>query len=435
MDLSQSGPVRSHVRNKSSISRSSRPRANTKGPLDMDDEPLTSPISPHPQAVRRLTPRPLSAQPSPRASSDRPRLASRSPARLRSPMAAPKDFSHLLKPEIYHPLPTQTIPAPFRTSAQQPDASTPLPELLAHGHFRGAAIAAVNALTGTPPPASPARIFELLYTRLSCLLLIDAAQIAAQEARALEDINGGAYVDEIAGVHLVPWELRVLVVRLQAMGFGDPRRAVMSYYELAREARGWIADAAARHDNSASEVWKERLVELGMKVAGALIEMNDLAGAAVHLEGLRERADGKLATAKALMWLHLGDADAARRCVKEGETGDKVVGALCEMGAGNFETALARWKELREEVAGDEMVAVNLAVCLLYTGKMDEGKEVLEGLVEGGCSSRTLLFNLATMYELCTDRSKSLKASLAAKVARMEASTKGWEKSNADFKL
>lgn len=288
-------------------------------------------------------------------------------------LATPKDFRHLLKPEIYHPLPTQTIPAAFRTSPQQPDpTSAQIPALLAAGHFRAAAIAAVVELTGTPAPASPARIFELLYTRLSCLTLMDATALAAQEARALEDINGAAYVDEVAGVHLVPWELRVLVVRLQALGFGDPRRAVMSYYDLAREARGRIAEAAVAHDHSASEVWKERLVELGMKVAGALVEMNDLAGAAMHLTGMRERADGKLAMAKALLWLHLGDTDAARRCVKEGEAGDKVVGALCEMGNGNFEAALARWKELRVEVPDDEMIAVNLAVCLLYTGKMDE---------------------------------------------------------------
>lgn len=302
-----------------------------------------------------------------------------------SAAAAPplKDFSYLLKPEIYHPLPTQTIPAPFRTSAQQPAPDTPIPELLAQGHFRGAAIAAVNALTGTPPPDTPARIFELLYTRLSCLTLIDATQIAAQEARALEDINNSAAAfvgsnddhdggGQGAGEHLVPWELRVLVVRLQAMGFGDPRRAVMSYYDLAREARGRIALAAAAHDHSASELWKERLVELGLKVAGALVEMDDLAGAAGHLAGLRERPDGKLAMAKALLWLHLGDTDAARQCVKEGEAGDKIIGALCEMASGKYESALSRWKELREEMAGDEMVSVNLAVCLLYTGKMDE---------------------------------------------------------------
>lgn len=299
-------------------------------------------------------------------------------------MALPKDFAYLLKPEIYHPLNTQSIPAPFRTSAKQPNPDTPIPDLLAQGHFRAAAIAAVHALTGTgadgtpaPAPTDHARIFDLLYTRLSCLTLIDATQTAAQEARALEDINGAVYTDEISGAHLVPWDLRVLVVRLQAMGFGDPRRAIMSYYDLAREARASIAQALGSHDNSASEVWKDRLVGLGVKVAGALVEMGDVVGAAGHLASLRERGDGKLALAKALLWLHLGDADAARRCVKQDEPGEKVISALCEMADGNYEAALAAWKELKEEMNDDEMVAVNLAVCLLYTGKMAEVRVAL----------------------------------------------------------
>lgn len=66
---------------------------------------------------------------------------------------------------------------------------------------------------------------------------------------------------------------------------------------------------------------------------------------------------------------------------------------------------------------------------------MLQSKEVLEALVDQGFSSHTLLFNLTTIYELCTDRSRILKAELAEKVAGMEATPVGWEKTNADFKL
>lgn len=52
-----------------------------------------------------------------------------------------------------------------------------------------------------------------------------------------------------------------------------------------------------------------------------------------------------------------------------------------------------------------------------------------------GYSSHTLLFNLTTMYELCTDRSKNLKMRLAEKVAELDTTPQGWEKTNADFKL
>ncbi|KAL1876441.1 Obg-like ATPase [Diaporthe australafricana] len=442
MDQSQTLPIRGHVRNKSSTGRPTRPRSSTKGPLDVDDDPLASPLSP--QQAKHLAPsRPLSQRGSPRVSVDRPLRSPRSPAPHRATSPAilpPKDFSYLLRPEIYHPLTPVTVPPPFRNSSKQPPPDSPIDELLGRGHFRAAAIAAVQALTGTggkPAPASTDYevIFELLYVRLSCLTLIDATQIAAQEVRALEDVNSAIYVDEISGTHLVPWDLRVLIVRLQALGFGDPRRAVMSYYDLAREARAQIATAMTSHDNSASEVWKDRLVDLGIKVTGAMVEMDDLAGAAHHLAGLRNRPDGKLNMAKALLWLHLGNSDAARLCVKDGEPGDKIVSALCSMADGEYEAALATFKELREEMGGDEMVAVNLAVCLLYTGRMEEGREILESLVDGGFSSHTLLFNLATIFELCTDRSRSLKTKLVERVAAMEPSTNGWEKANADFKL
>lgn len=67
--------------------------------------------------------------------------------------------------------------------------------------------------------------------------------------------------------------------------------------------------------------------------------------------------------------------------------------------------------------------------------KKSQGKSVLESLVDDGCSSHTLLFNLTTMYELCTEKAKTLKLDLARRLADAEPSTRGWEKTNVDFKL
>jgi tetratricopeptide (TPR) repeat protein len=279
--------------------------------------------------------------------------------------------------------------------------------------------------------------------------------LAAQEVKALEDLNDiRKYVDETTGEHLVPWELRVLNVRLQALGFGDARRAVMSYHDLAREARDRIAKAAAQHDNSVTELWKARLSDLGIQVAGALIELEDLTGAAHHLSTLRDRGDGRMTLSKALLWLHLGDADSARACARQvsasDENAEKLITALCDMADGEYESALENWKELKETM-DDEMVGVNTAVCLLYLGRIQEvsslvpivstrannlqGREILEELVELGLSSHTLLFNLSTMYELCTEKHRNLKLKLTERVAAMEVSSAGWEKTNSDFKL
>ncbi|KAI1073966.1 hypothetical protein F5B20DRAFT_565336 [Whalleya microplaca] len=450
--LQRNSSIQGHTRNKSGA-RPSRPRSSTKGPLDTDEAPIPSPLSP--QLAARLS----SSRPgSPRASQSRVRTPTpRSPGLPTAPVTS-KDFSFLLKPEIYHQLSPLTIPTPFRHPSRQPAPETPIPELLAKGHFRAAAITAVQALTSSPvsatmaaahPPVDPAdhtRIFGLLYTRLACLCLIDATALAAHESKALEDLNAAVYLDPLTGAHLVPWELRILGVRLQAIGFSDPRRAVMSYYELAREARVEIAKAAKAHDHSATELWKRRLAELGIKVAGALVEMDDLAGAAEHLATLGDRngnarvGDGRLS--RALLWLHLGDVEAARWCVRDGkggETGEQVVSALADMADGEHESALQKWRALQDSMEGnevhDEMIGVNLAVCLLYTGKMTEGRDILERQVDAGQTSHTLLFNLTTMYELCTDRHKNLKLQLAERVAETQPTSQGWEKTNADFKL
>ncbi|KAI2609392.1 uncharacterized protein GGS25DRAFT_484479 [Hypoxylon fragiforme] len=464
-----------HARTRSGA-RPSRPRTSTKGPLDVDDAPrVASPVLS--QANRFSTGQfSTSQQASSRTSSPRigsprigtPRMgtplarspAPRSPAPFAGPLAS-RDFSFLLRPEIFHQLSPLSVPAPFRNPSKQPAQETPISELLNKGHFRAAAIAAVQALTSSPvsataaaahPPVDPndhARIFELLYVRLACLCLIDATPLAAQEVKALEDLNSNFYLDPVTGAHLVPWELRVLGVRLQAIGFGDPRRAVMSYYELAREARAHITKATAAHDHSAAESWKRRLAEMGVKVAGVLIEMDDLAGAAEHLATLEDGdqpyqigGDWTLPMSRALLWLHLGDVEAARRSVRDGkggETGEQIVDALADMADGEYGSALEKWKALKagmdEKGVHDEMVGVNLAVCLLYTGNMTEARESLEGLVDAGQSSHTLLFNLTTMYELCTDRHKNLKAQLAERVSSKPPTAQGWEKTNADFKL
>ncbi|KAI0541521.1 hypothetical protein GGR58DRAFT_456349 [Xylaria digitata] len=435
----------------------SRPRSSTKGPLDINDNPLASPTSAVSQAKR------LSGSVSQNASPRTSLSQTQSPIRTSAPQrperpGTGRDFSFLLKPEIYHQISPLTIPAPFRNPARQPAADTPIPTLLANGHFRAAAIAAAQELNGTntsasATPISPtdhARIFNLLYVRLSCLCLIDAVPLAAQEAKALEDLNSAFYADADSGTHLAPWALRTLVVRLQTIGFGDPRRAVISYYELAREARAEIANAGRAHDHSAAETWKRRLVDLGIRVAGALIEMDDLAGATAHLASLAEANGGgadadrrRLAISRALLWLHLGDVDAARRCVAHGvadEMGERVIDALADMANGEYDAALGKWRALREEMSEngveDEMIGVNLAVCLLYTGRMPEGRDLLEGFVDAGQTSHTLLFNLTTMYELCSDRAKTLKMRLAERVADIEPTPGGgWERANADFKL
>lgn len=62
---------------------------------------------------------------------------------------------------------------------------------------------------------------------------------------------------------------------------------------------------------------------------------------------------------------------------------------------------------------------------------MRETLELLDRLVEGGRSFHALTFNLATVFELCSERGRERKGELAGRVAEM---SKG-ERGVVDFKL
>lgn len=149
----------------------------------------------------------------------------------------------------------------------------------------------------------------------------------------------------------------------------------MSYYELVREVRVRLGEVMGEYDNFLWELWRERLEDLGVRVVGVLVEMGDVKGVGEYLRGLKVGDGGKMEMMRVLFWLRLGDVDVVRGCVMNGEgrgvmRGEKVVLVLCDMVDGEYEEVVVKWRELEEEEEGDEMVMVNLVVCLFYVGRM-----------------------------------------------------------------
>ncbi len=210
------------------------------------------------------------------------------------------------------------------------------------------------------------------------LTLINATLLAAQEVKILEDLNSVFYHDSITNEHLVPWRLRVLALRLQGIGYGDWRRAIMGYYELGREARL----KARKAEGEEKGMWKVRLRDLGIRVANALVEMGDLDGAARHLKTLRrsddeEEEDRTMSTRLALLYLRIGNVAAAKEYVEEIETNNtanNVLRPLLSMADGSYDTAAEEWRQLRDNCSQEDnaMVTQNLAVCLMYNGQINE---------------------------------------------------------------
>ncbi|RPB22814.1 hypothetical protein L211DRAFT_788084, partial [Terfezia boudieri ATCC MYA-4762] len=318
-------------------------------------------------------------------------------------------------------------------------------------------------------PSNHTEIFNLWYIRLSCLCLIGATQIACVEVKALEDLSApGYWVAETPALgggrgqkrHLVPWELRLLVIRLQALSFSDWRRALVFYYELAREARmelGRAINTKPNPDPVVIKLWKSRLKDLSIRVASALVEMGDFAAAVRHLESLRKTGgggeveaevveeDAKVRFMLGLLYIRIGNFSAAKESLppppqpaspKPSDNPpthqtaptyfytDHILTSLLPTALGLWEASITAWSTPPPSSSSLHpppstiLERHNLAVSLVYTGRLSQARDILEDLLEEGNAFFALTFNLCTLWELVTDGdvTKDKKRDVAEKV-------------------
>jgi trafficking protein particle complex subunit 12 len=319
-------------------------------------------------------------------------------------------------------------------------------------------------------------IFNLWFVRLASLVILGHTKIAATESKCLGDLTSSFYRDvhpdtgqsirdetedgTFSNRHLVPWALRVLAVRLQAFGFNEWRRGIMAYYSLAEEARYEISKAKAESRSmSEQRLWVQRLAEVGVLIGSACVEMGDGEAAGRHLASLAgtgpsEAARRELGVMEALIWLKLGDIRRAKLALSKKVAGtstsasedegdgdaysERILKALILTCDGNLESAVKAWDSLSQDYPKDGVVIQNLAVCLLYTNRIDQSCLTFETLVENLESMpafQPLLFNLATVYELTADNSQDLKRKLAERVSSHSHAGLIQERSPAEFKL
>ncbi|KIX99296.1 uncharacterized protein Z520_04872 [Fonsecaea multimorphosa CBS 102226] len=457
-------------------SRTALPRRTTKGPLDAPTGPLPTvsatsvasaqnhsvPLSPSAEVSEPVGASGTATEPLPASSVQQPG----SPTEDLAP-AEERDLSFLLDASIYHALSQLEVPGPFRKPfLPPPNAETPLKtcmqqldSLLSQCDFlRAAQLAGSILVSGTVRPMDSKSIFRLLEIRYSCLELSGNLLLAAQEAKALEDLSSGFYYDEpnsergsadddLAGgqkvpTHIMPFSLRLQALRLQSIGFSDPRRGVSTLYDVALECREHLS--ATRTSSEQRELWTERLGEVSVRVVNALIEMGDVDCAARTLAGMRPATDDHLAlwtSRMSLLRIKMGDIAGAKRLIESGnlDSQDKLVlGSLLHIAEGRYDDAMKGLSENGASADSDlaALVKQNLAVAYLYRGEIQKSRQILEKLVNDGHSFQTLTINLATIYDLTSDRSRELKASMVSHIAgrqRDPAHVRTFV--NADFKL
>ncbi|KAK0932695.1 hypothetical protein LTR48_003825 [Friedmanniomyces endolithicus] len=352
------------------------------------------------------------SSPSPSASNESRPSRSARPASVDRPKSN-VDLRFLQNRRTYHSLPPEDAAPPLLDSEQQPSPDTPLPALLRGSHFgRAAETAARDLLRCSPTDAES--IFQLLYTRLACLVLVSRPDLAAQEASPLADLLARNPPSATEVVVLIPWELRLLLVRLKSLSSEDGgRRGVMALYGLAGEARTHLKQMHMDEDEREHALWSERLHDLGLRVADALVEMGELETAERHLDSLTGVALDEIVYRKAMLRIHVGDLRGAERYFSKLESGNRndTLETLLKMADG--QDATSRWQDLLAQRSDDDMVANNLAVSSLYAGNIMDARRILERTVSRSPASAGILFNINTVYELCSERAIDHKIDLA----------------------
>ena len=215
----------------------------------------------------------------------------------------------------------------------------------------------------------------------------------------------------------------------------------MSLYALASEVRSHLFEAKAESDQSAVTAWSERLSDLGLRIADTLVEVGELEAAARHLDTLSGISQDVINSRQALLSMRIGDLSSAESSLNAMSPGvsKEIHQALLQTTEGDFAKAVEAWRKLAEQHPDNELLGQNLSACLLYTGHITEARSILESVVKDTPAFPTLLFNLSTVYELCTNRAVERKTGLSQFLAQRAppaaASSGGWERTNADFKL
>lgn len=201
--------------------------------------------------------------------------------------------------------------------------------------------------------------------------------MAAQESLILGDIHSPFYFTKDGNGReacILPWALRLLAARLQAVAAKDPKRAVQGYYDLAAYARKQHKLSVTADDK---DLWQRRLRDLGLRTGNTLIAMGDMNGARRLYKSFVDAAEEQkeravLAGWLAMLCLRMGDLEGARQwIVCTAEEKDRVLDALLMMTEDRYDNAVTAWRELLE---GEQHVLAkhNLAVCLVYTGELTE---------------------------------------------------------------
>ncbi|KAK9493642.1 hypothetical protein V1508DRAFT_415397 [Lipomyces doorenjongii] len=201
---------------------------------------------------------------------------------------APLNLEEYIEPHIF-----KQLPSLFSTTSQiaYTDLQTyTTHSLLARPTLFSIAHLAQRLLTQSTP-TDYQRILHLWILRLASLSLLSLPLIAEAEAQALSDFNTSDVFRTKTGHSVIPWTLRVLLVKIQTQAHSQ--LGIAKYYSLAREARIESWKSTNRSANDApdpsalpTQRWETRLLKCGLYIAAMLSHIKDFPAAFEHVSAM-----------------------------------------------------------------------------------------------------------------------------------------------------
>ncbi|KAG8232842.1 hypothetical protein J437_LFUL012646 [Ladona fulva] len=303
---------------------------------------------------------------------------------------------------------------------------------------------------------------QLWYTRLALLVRLRMFGAASDEAAAFDPCLDRpdlyfAFRPELHGDRsgsVAPFALRLLIAELPAYlpstgssGGGCERAfdnlfAVLATVEkiLLNLRRGLCEDGSqpllSEDDrNKSLQLWSERRKRVLFSITNCAVYAKDYELAVKTLQPMVEEAEAQgngrsLRSALGRLLLQLGDVAGAEHhfaLARKGSPGTKA-DEVCELidrglvavAQNAFREALQFFRKALQLDPGNVLVSNNIAVCLLYLGRLRDALEVAEAAIEANPAQalhESVLLNVCTLYELrsaCRARSKVAMLKLLA---------------------
>lgn len=284
---------------------------------------------------------------------------------------------------------------------------------------------------------------QLWFTRLALLVKLRKFSLVEVESEAFgnldkPDLYYEFYPDLYAGRKgtMVPFSFRLLLAELPQYQ-GNHQAALDNLYGLMtvvlkiihnlkndRAEDGSMIELTASRRKASLELWTQRECRILYSVLNCVLLQRDYVMAVLVAKILLEKDSEhahQLHSAMGRIYLQLGDVRAAQASFNRASSGsvnsknDKaaqaeelVNKALLAVAHNEYEEAYKYFQKAYNLQPENAMLANNIAVCLLYMGRLKQSLAMLEQTVQSRpheCLHDGILFNTCTLYELESSRS------------------------------